>query len=188
MAQGRGWCVWVTGLPGSGKTTIAKELSRALEEEGVRVQVVSSDMLRKVMTPSPKYTEEEREMVYGALVFAAKLLTENGVNVIIDATGNRQRYRELARREIQGFMEAYVKCPLEVCIKRESRRTNDEYAPRGVYRKAFAGESKTVPGIGVPYEEPLSPEVVVASDKLSPKECAERIMQAIRRKGHRGRL
>jgi len=178
--RGTGWCVWITGLPGSGKTTIAKELSKMLREEGTHTQIVSSDMLRKLVTPNPKYTEEEREMVYGALVFTAKLLTENGVNVIIDATGNRRRYRELARRKIQKFMEAYVKCPLEVCVERESKRINDEYTPKGIYKKAFTGKSKTVPGVGVPYEEPTSPEIVVRSDKLNPRECAEKIMQAIK--------
>jgi len=175
-----GWCVWVTGLPGSGKTTIAKELLKTLREEGIHAQIVSSDMLRKFMTPNPKYTEEEREMVYGALIFTAKVLTENGINVIIDATGNRRRYRELARREIPRFMEAYVKCPLEVCVERESKRADDEYAPKGIYKKAFTGESKTVPGIGVPYEESASPEVVIPSDKFNPRRCAEILWKAIK--------
>ncbi|MEM2166613.1 MAG: adenylyl-sulfate kinase, partial [Candidatus Bathyarchaeia archaeon] len=117
---------------------------------------------------------------YGALVYIAKILTENGVNVIIDATGNRRRYREHARREIPLFMEAYIRCPLEVCIERESRRGADAYgAPREVYAKAFRGESKTVPGLGAPYEEPVNPEVTVDSDKLSPEECAERVLEVI---------
>ncbi|RLI43796.1 adenylyl-sulfate kinase, partial [Candidatus Bathyarchaeota archaeon] len=106
-----GWCVWVTGLPGSGKSTVAKALLRKLDKQNIQAQIVYSDMLRKVVTPAPKYTEEERDMVYGALVFVAKLLTQNGVNVIIDATGNRRRYRDKARKEISKFIEAYVRCP-----------------------------------------------------------------------------
>ncbi|MEM1507550.1 MAG: adenylyl-sulfate kinase [Candidatus Bathyarchaeia archaeon] len=175
-----GWCVWVTGLPGSGKSTVAHLLADKLKAMGVHAYVLSSDALRRVITPNPKYTEEERDIVYGALVYIAKILTENGVNVIIDATGNRRRYRDNARRQIPSFMEAYLRCPLEVCIERESKRKADAYgAPREVYAKAFKGESKTVPGLGAPYEEPLDPEVTVDSDKISPEECAEKILEAI---------
>lgn len=175
-----GWCVWITGLPGSGKSTVAHLLANRLKFMGIHAYVLSSDSLRKVITPNPKYTEEERDIVYNTLVYIAKVLIDNGVNVIIDATGNRRKYRENARRVIPRFMEAYLKCPLGVCIERESRRGVDFYgAPREVYAKALRGESKTVPGFGAPYEEPLNPEVVVDSGKLSPEECAERILKVI---------
>lgn len=179
MAQKEGWCVWVTGLPGSGKSTIAQALVNKLKERGIHAQVVSSDMLRKVVTPKPNYSDEERDMVYGAIVFVSWLLTRNGVNVIIDATANRRKYRGHARREISMFMEAYVRCPLEVCIKREARRGKTFYAPKGIYEKAFTGDSATVPGVGVPYEEPFNPEVVVDSDKLDAGRCAERILEVL---------
>jgi len=177
--RGSGWCVWVTGLPGSGKSTVAKALLEKLKAMGIHAQIASSDMLRKMMTPAPKYMDEERDMVYGALVFAAKILTQNDVNVVIDATGNRRRYRDHARREIPRFMEAYLRCPLEVCVQRESGRKDYVYAPKDIYKKAFAGESSAVPGAGAPYEEPLRPEVVVDSDKLDPSQCAQRILEAI---------
>lgn len=150
-----------------------------LKARGIHAQIVSSDMLRRVVTPAPKYTEEERDMVYSALVFVAKLLTQNGVNVIIDATGNRRRYREEARREIPRFMEAYLQCPLEVCIQRETGRKETFHAPAKIYRTAFTGRSATVPGVGVPYEEPLQPEVAVDSEKLDPDRCAQRILEVI---------
>jgi len=118
-------------------------------------------------------------MVYEAIVYLASLLTKYGVNVIIDATGNRRRYREHARKIIPKFMEVYIRCPLKVCIKRESKRVNIYGAPKNIYAKALAGESKTVPGVGVPYEEPLNPEIIVDSDKLNPEECAERILKVL---------
>jgi len=175
-----GWCVWVTGLPGSGKSTVARVLIEKLKKHKINAQVLSSDMLRRVITPNPKYTDEEREIVYGAIVFIAKLLTQNGVNVVIDATANRKKYRENARREIPKFIEAYIKCPLKICIEREAKRKGRTfYAPEGIYRKAFTGESSTVPGIGVPYEEPENPEVIIDSDKLNPEDCAEKILEVI---------
>jgi adenylylsulfate kinase len=179
MVKNVGWCVWVTGLPGSGKSTIARKLLEKLKLIGVRVQIVSSDMLRKVMTPKPTYTEEERDRVYSTLVFVAKLLTQNGVNVIIDATGNRRRHRDHARKEILRFMEAYVRCPLEVCIRRETKRKVYAYAPKGVYKKAFTGKSATVPGVGVPYEEPKNPEVIIDSNKMDADQCAQKILEAL---------
>lgn len=179
----RGWCLWVTGLPGSGKSTIAHLLAGKLKSRGIHAYVLSSDALRKVVTPNPKYTDEERDIVYGTLIYIAKILTENGVNVIIDATGNKRKYRDRARWEIPKFMEAYVRCPLEVCIKRESKRGINFYdAPGEIYNKALRGESKTVPGLGSPYEEPLNPEVTVDSDKMSPEECVEKIFEAIKEK------
>ncbi|MCS7386372.1 MAG: adenylyl-sulfate kinase [archaeon GB-1867-005] len=175
----KGWCVWITGLPGSGKSTIARILLKMLQERGIKAQIVSSDALRKLATPKPKYTEEERDIVYGALVYAAKVLTENGVNVIIDATGNKRKYREMARREIEKFMEAYLKCPLETCIERELSRKETHYAPRGIYMKALTGESKTVPGLGAPYEEPKSPEVIINTEEKPPEESAGEILKLI---------
>ncbi len=176
-----GWCVWLTGLPGSGKSTIAKVLIDKLMNNGIKAQIVSSDELRKVVTPVPKYTEEEREVVYGTIVYVAKILTKNGVNVIIDATGNRRRYREKAREEIKNFMEVYLYCPLETCIKRESRRIETFQAPKDIYKKALEGKS-TVPGIGVPYEEPLNPELRIDTEKLNPDACAKKILDLIVRR------
>jgi adenylylsulfate kinase len=179
MVSKDGWCVWVTGLPGSGKSVVANALREELQRHKVKAQILSSDALRKAVTPEPTYTEEERDIFYSALVLVAQHLTENGINVIIDATGNRRRYRQTARRKIRHFIEAYLKCPLEVCMERESKRGKTFQAPKGIYKRAIGGEAPTVPGIGAPYEEPLHPEVLVDSETLSPEECARDIYQKI---------
>ncbi|MGB9675817.1 MAG: DUF123 domain-containing protein [Candidatus Bathyarchaeales archaeon] len=179
FVMNKGWCVWVTGLPGSGKSVVSKALVALLKKRGIHAQLLSSDALRKVMTPNPKYTLEERDAVYATLVYIARLLTENGVNVVIDATGNLRRYREDARAQIPKFIEAYLECPLEICMERESKRVNTHLAPRKIYAKALEGEAPTVPGMGQPYEEPLNPEVKVDAATLSPLECAKKIMAVI---------
>ncbi|RJS69792.1 adenylyl-sulfate kinase [Candidatus Bathyarchaeota archaeon] len=174
-----GWCVWVTGLPGSGKSVVSEALLKLLKVKGVHAQLLASDALRKVLTPKPTYSLEERDIVYNTLVYIAKLLTQNGVNVIIDATGNLRRYRENARKQISQFMEAYLECPLETCIERETKRKKTRLAPKQIYARALQGKAPTVPGIGQPYEPPIKPEITVNTTKHTPEQAAEKILEKI---------
>jgi adenylylsulfate kinase len=174
-----GWCVWVTGLPGSGKSVVSNALHKLLKQKGIHTQLLASDALRKVLTPKPAYSLEERDTVYATLVYIAKLLTQNDVNVIIDATGNLRRYRENARKQIPHFIEAYLECPLEVCIQRETKRGKTYEAPKQIYKRALKGKAPTVPGVGQPYEPPLNPEITINTTKCAPKECAQEIVEVI---------
>lgn len=174
-----GWVIWVTGMPGSGKSTLARLVARRLYRRHVAAQVLSVEMVREVLTPRPKYTEEERHVVYSTLVFVSTMLAQNDVNVIIDATANRRRYRDEARRRITRFAEIYLKCPLEVCMQREKGRKRRFGAPSRIYAKARTGASKTVPGVGVPYEIPHSAELTVDTSLLRPNQSAEQISQFV---------
>jgi adenylylsulfate kinase len=171
------WAVWFTGLPGSGKTTVARATERALAARGVRARVLELDEIRRVLTPEPKYTEEERAVVYAALAYMAKLLTDEGVNVIIDATGNLRKYRDKAYVLIGNFGEIYIRCPMEVCMAREAGRTA-QFTPKGIYRKGKTGRSATVPGLNVPYEPPLKP-IVTIDCETPPEEAGKRAAEAI---------
>jgi len=174
-----GWAVWLTGMPGSGKSTLARLVSRKLLRHNIRTQVLSIEIVREVLTPRPKYSEEERDIVYGALVLVTKLLAQNGVNVIVDATANRRKYRDAARRSIRQFAEVYLECPLGVCMQHETRRKRRFGAPSRIYLKGKTGASKTVPGLGVPYEKPLSAELVLDTSVLRPRVCAEKIVTMV---------
>jgi adenylylsulfate kinase len=171
------FCLWLTGLPGSGKSTILKELLEKLSGAGIEAVTLSLDHIRKVVTPNPKYTDEERGIVYRSLVMMAQLLmTEGGRNVIIDATGNRREFRDLARQLIPDFAEIYVRCPLKTCEEREASRRGRP-VQKDLYKRAVEGKLKgAMPGISAPYEAPENPEVTVQSDILSPPQSAEKII------------
>jgi adenylylsulfate kinase len=174
-----GWCVWVTGLPGSGKSVVSEALLKLLKQKGISAQLLSSDALRKVLTPKPSYSLKERDIVYATLVYIAKLLTQNDVNVVIDATGNLRRYRKSARKEIPEFIEAYLECPLKVCMEREAKRGKTYYAPKQIYTTALKGKAPTVPGIGQPYEPPLKPEITVNTTENTPEQAALKIFKKL---------
>jgi len=167
--------VWLTGLPGSGKSTLAEEIKKRHPD----FIVLRMDDLRKIVTPEPTYSAEERDIVYRCLVFIAATLVGHGESVVIDATGNLRKWRDLARTLIPLYGEAYLKCPVEVCIARETRRREAYGAPGEVYEKAKAGWP--VPGITAPYEEPRNPEILIEMDKTTVAAAAERIEALIGR-------
>ncbi len=170
MKAGRAF--WVTGLPGSGKTTLA--LMAKKEIPGL--VVLHMDEMRRVVTPEPTYSDIEREQLYRSLVFTALVLTREGHDVLIDATANRRAWRGLARELIHGFHEIYVKCPVEVCREREKRRV-DSFAPKDVYKKGESGWP--VPGVNVPYEEPVHPELVIECDRMGVEEAGRAVTDYI---------
>lgn len=169
----QGWAVWITGLPASGKTYITRELVRRLEQRGVFAQVLESDPLRKVLTPQPTYSPEEREVFYSSMVYIGSLLTGNGVNVIFDAVANRRRWRDRARSETSRFVEVYVDTPFEVCHQRD---------PKGIYRLADRGQATYVPWLQQVYEAPVHPEAVVDGTR-PPGENVDKIMEVFEANG-----
>lgn len=168
------WVIWITGLPGSGKSTLADVLKKKISD----AVIIRMDELRKVVTPKPSYSDTEREYVYRAIIFAAKTLYGLGHKVIIDATGNRRRWRRLARRLVPNFFEIYLKCPLDICIRRERKRTVTHVAPKTIYKKGREGWP--VPGIKVPYEKPVKPEIEIDTEKDSPQEAVEKIVMMLK--------
>ncbi len=167
--------LWITGLPGSGKSTAADEIKKRHPS----FVLLRMDELRKVITPQPTYSETEREIVYRAMVYLAKKLTESGHDVIIDATGHLRKWRDLARQLIPRYGEIYLQCPIEICIRREQERVETREAPKDIYRKGAAGWP--VPGVSVPYEEPLDPELVIETDKTSLKDMLQSMEALIAR-------
>ena len=165
------FAVWLTGLSGSGKSAVARELLQELNARAVSVAVLESDVLRTQLTPFPAYSDAERDVFYALLAEIAALLVKRGKPVIVDATANRRAYRERARGAIPRFAEVYVNTPLEVCAARDTK---------GFYKSK---DVKTLPGVQVPYEPPLDPELVIAGDRGTPREGAAAIVELLGRRG-----
>lgn len=173
IPNGSGFAVWLTGLPSSGKSVVAAELNRRLAKKGVSALILDSDELRAYLTPHPNYTEDERNWFYDMIVFLADLLTRNGVNVLIAATGSRQAYRDRARLQIRHFAEVHIDCPVEVCRGRD---------PKGLWRRSATGEIQTLPGAGTPYEVPAAPDLKVDTSTMTIEEAARRIFDMLGQK------
>ncbi len=168
-----GMAIWITGLPGSGKSTAAD----AIKEIHPGFIILRMDEMRKIVTPAPTYSDSERDIVYRAMVYLAITLTGLGHDVIIDATGNRRKWRELARRLIPRYAEVYLRCTIETCIERERKRTDAHEAPKDIYQKGAAG--MPVPGLTVPYEEPSDPEITADTERDSLGEITAKIEKII---------
>lgn len=169
------FAVWITGLPASGKSTLASALATELRNRNIDVAVLESDGLRKMFSANPQYDDQEREYFYGSLAFIGRVLTVHGMSVIFDATANRRSYRDRARQQIPRFIEIFVDCPLDVCIQRD---------PKGIYRKAQQGEAEHVPGLQTRYEPPQDPALVVRGDQDDPQEAARHIVDLLVTKGY----
>jgi adenylylsulfate kinase len=169
-AHDKAFAIWLTGLPASGKSTIAAAVRPRLEALGLHVEVLESDAVRQILTPTPSYSHEERDLFYRALAFLCSRLVAHGVTVIIDATANRSVYRDFARDLVPDFFEVAVECPLDICMARDRK---------GTYRKGLAGESTTVPGLQDRYEAPVSPELRIDSSRTESGLAADRILAAL---------
>ncbi len=171
----KGFGVWLTGIPASGKTTIARALETVLRENGLNVEVLDGDEVRKNLSPDLGFTKEDRETHARRVAYVTKLLVRNGVAVIVGLISPFRNFREHARKQIGNFVEVWVKCPVEECMKRD---------PKGLYKKAINGEINDLTGIQDPYEEPLNPEVTVDTSKESLEESVNKILRKLEDLGY----
>jgi adenylylsulfate kinase len=171
----KGFTAWFTGLPCSGKTTIANKVAEILRNEGLRVERLDGDIVRKVLTEDLGFSKEDRNENIKRVTFVAKLLTRNDVAVFATFVSPYRERRQRTREDIGEFVEIYVRCPVEVCIERDIK---------GMYKKALSGEIKNFTGINDPYEEPLQPELVLDTDKESIDESVQKVINKLLELGY----
>ena len=136
----KGFTVWFTGLPSSGKTTLACLLEKKIQDLGFKVEHLDGDEVRQKLTKDLGFSKEDRNENIRRIAYVAKLLTRVGAVAITSAISPYQALRDYARNEIGDFVEIFVHCPLEVCIKRDVK---------GLYKKALRGELTQFTGISV---------------------------------------
>ena len=173
MNRSQSFAIWITGLPASGKSTIVAALKSQLEAMGLVVEVLESDEVRRVITPTPTYSETERDLFYRALAFTGQKLVAHGVTVVFDATASRRLYRDFARSVIPRFIEVSVECSLRTCMERDRK---------GTYRKGQLGESLTVPGLQSPYEASIHPDLRINSTITPAGDAARQICDLVKAK------
>jgi len=175
IAQAHGFTLWFTGLSGAGKSTLAAAVSAELGRRGIPVEVLDGDEVRQNLSKGLGFSREDRDTNIRRIGYVAKLLTRNGVAVITAAISPYRAIRDEVREAIGTFIEVYVKASLDECIRRDTK---------GLYRRALAKEIPQFTGVSDPYEEPLSPELVIDTEREKLTESAARVIDRLLELGH----
>ena len=167
--------IWLTGIPASGKTTIAKLLGEHFQKQNTPAIILDGDETRKTVSKDLGFSPEDRKEHNRRVIEIAKLLVKNNFTAIIPLISPYRETRDLARKEIPNFVEVYVKASLDTCIKRD---------PKGLYQKAKNGEITNLTGLQSPYEEPINPELILDTEKLTPQQCLDIITSKLEELGY----
>jgi adenylyl-sulfate kinase len=171
----QGFAVWLTGLSGAGKSTIAEALAAELQTRGCAIEILDGDEIRKLLSKGLGFSREDRDANIARIAFVASLLVRHGAAVITGAISPYAQARAAARERIGSFVEVYVRCTMDELIRRDTK---------GLYLRALSGELKRFTGISDPYEEPESPDVTVDTDKETIEESVAKILATLESRGY----
>ena len=170
----QGFVLWMTGLSGAGKTTIAEIVEGELRERGIKIERLDGDIVRQSLTKDLGFTKEDRASNIERVTFVAKLLSRNGVACICSFISPYQSVRDKVRMETTNFLEVHIDAELDLLIERDVK---------GLYKKAIAGEIPNFTGISDPYEAPEDPDIHIKTDNSTPLECANIILEILEDRG-----
>jgi adenylyl-sulfate kinase len=173
MNEQQGFVVWMTGLSGAGKTTIALEMLRQLDGRNLRLERLDGDVVREGLTKDLGFSAEDRAKNIERVTFVAKLLSRNDVGCICSFISPYQAVRDHVRAETTNFLEVFVDAPLDVVIGRDVK---------GMYKKAIAGEIPNFTGISDPFEAPENPDIHLHTDQETVAESAGKIIAELEKR------
>jgi adenylyl-sulfate kinase len=173
-ANQRGFVLWMTGLSGSGKTTIALILEEELRQRSLNVERLDGDIVRESLTRDLGFSKEDRDKNIERITFVAKLLSRNNVACICSFISPYQAVRDNVRAETTNFLEVFIDAPLEEVIERDVK---------GLYKQAIAGDIPNFTGISDPYEAPVEPDIHIRTDQQTPLESANEILEILEDRG-----
>jgi adenylylsulfate kinase len=171
----RGFTVWLTGLSGAGKSTIAEVLVEELRGRGLKVELLDGDVVRTNLSKGLGFSKEDRDTNILRIGFVAQLLTRNGVAAIVSAISPYREARAECRQMIGSFVEVHVYAPLEELVRRDAK---------GLYKKAMAGEIDNFTGVSDPYEPPENPELVVDTKRETVDQSVQKVLDVLRDRGY----
>lgn len=169
----KGFTLWLTGMSGAGKSTIAEQLMAAFHAENAKAELLDGDVVRTNLSQGLGFSREDRDTNIRRIGFVCELLSRNGVIAVVAAISPYRATREEVKLRIENFVEVYVECPVEVLATRDVK---------GLYKKAMAGEMVNFTGISDPYEPPENPDIVVRSDRETLSESVNNIWQELLRR------
>jgi adenylylsulfate kinase len=167
MNSDNGFVLWLTGLSGAGKSTIASAVAPSLEKRGHRVEVLDGDEVRTNLTQGLGFSREDRDTNIARIGYVAGKLAKHGVAVVVAAISPYREARDKVRASVADFVEVHVAAPVETCAGRDVK---------GLYAKALAGEIKNFTGVSDPYEEPLEPEILLHTERETVQESVRIVL------------
>jgi len=173
LTETKGYTIWLTGLSGSGKTTIAVSLVEILRNRNIPVILLDGDEIRKTISSDLGFSKEERDKHIYRVYNISNIISKNEVLNIVSVISPNRKIRNDARKLIENFIEIYVKCPIDICIKRNTK---------GLYNKKPGKKINNVVGLDIKYEEPLNPDIVVETDKSTVSECVNLIVSELEKR------
>jgi adenylylsulfate kinase len=175
MSEQKGFTVWFTGLSGSGKSTIAEMLYHEFQARDMKTEILDGDVVRQNLSKGLGFSKEDRDINIMRIGFVADLLTRNGVATICCPISPYKATRDANRELIGNFVEVYVHATVdEIAANRD---------PKGLYKKALAGEITGFTGVDDPYEVPENPEITVDTLTQTPEESLQHVMTRLKELG-----
>ncbi len=170
----KGICLWLTGLPGSGKTTVAKAVEKQLFDRGVRIERLDGDVVRQSLTADLGFSREDRDTNISRVAFVARLLQRNDVVTLCSFITPYRAQSDIVRDTVDDVRIVYVEASVDACVERD---------PKGMYAQAKRGEIKNFTGIDAPYEKPVTADLVLHTEEETVEESAKKIIDYLVQEG-----